>query len=155
METINDIDNQDKERTTVRAIIVKRVSGEIFSTLLMYRKKKGREYYVTLWGGQEDNETDIETLEREITEESGMKVKVIRKLDEWKDDFWGVKENVKVYLTEYESWDIWPVFWPEKDRTNEDNIYRVEEIPLNEIANKEIAPEQIKEMLLDKERITP
>lgn len=154
MDKIENI-SEKPDRVTIRAIIVKKVSGELFSTLLMYRKKKGREYYVTLWGGQEDGETDIDTLEREVTEESGMKVKVIRKLDEWNDDFGGVKEQVKVYLTEYQSGDIWPVFWPEQDRTNEDNIYRVEEIPLNEIKDKEIAPEQVKQMLLDKVRITP
>ncbi len=47
MDKIENI-SEKPDRVTIRAIIVKKVSGELFSTLLMYRKKKGREYYVTL-----------------------------------------------------------------------------------------------------------
>jgi 8-oxo-dGTP diphosphatase len=47
--------------------------------LLMYREKEGHKYYVFPGGHMDKNEKPIETVEREIFEETTIKVKNVRK----------------------------------------------------------------------------
>jgi len=54
---------------TSRAIIIK--DGKI---LLMHRRKHKEEYFVLPGGGVEEGETPIETVNREVYEETGLKM---------------------------------------------------------------------------------
>lgn len=58
-----------RSEITSRAIITK--GDEI---LLIHRRKNGEEYFVLPGGGIEDTETPEEAMEREVYEETGLKV---------------------------------------------------------------------------------
>lgn len=89
------------ERTRVAGIIF--IDGKI---ALMHRKDVLKrpempEYYTIPGGGLEEGETEEEGVIREIKEEFGIKVKVIKKLYEIESKKFGQKEIF--FLCEYES----------------------------------------------------
>ena len=62
--------NSDNIKRTVRAIIVKNEK-----VLLIKREKENNIYYSTPGGSQEENETEKETLTRELQEEIAFHIK--------------------------------------------------------------------------------
>lgn len=64
--------------TTIRAIIR---NGD--NVLLVLKNKKGRQYYSTPGGHMKEGETEMETLRRELMEETGYEVTAARHLFEF------------------------------------------------------------------------
>lgn len=81
------------KRDRVASIVVE--NGNI---LLMYRINNKKEYYTFPGGGIESGETHIEALEREIMEETSIKIKVVKLLYEVD---WDHQSKQFFYLCEY------------------------------------------------------
>ena len=111
---------------------------------LLYRFKKGSEYYAVPGGSVEPGETIEQTAAREIKEETGLDVTLQRLLAEFKNQ--GRMEHYFVAdLFEGE-----PVFGgPELLKQSDQNVYRLEWIPLAEIGHIPLLPEAIQRAIID------
>jgi [ribosomal protein S5]-alanine N-acetyltransferase len=66
--------------------------------MIQHREHAGREYWVIPGGGSEPNESEAQTVEREMQEETGLRVRAERLLiDHWINAF-GIRERHKIYL---------------------------------------------------------
>ena len=138
------------ERTRVAAIL-KMENGYAF----MHRKdvikrKDYQEYYTFPGGGLEENETPQEGVIREIEEEFGIKVKVIKKLYEIKSEKFNQLEIF--YLCEYISETFGTGTGPEfsNDPKHIDSgKYLPEIIPQDKIKDILLLPQNVAKMFLE------
>ena len=138
------------ERTRVAAIL-KMENGYAF----MHRKdvikrKDYQEYYTFPGGGLEENETPQEGVIREIEEEFGIKVKVIKKLYEIKSEKFNQLEIF--YLCEYISGTFGTGTGPEfsNDPKHIDSVkYLPEIIPQDKIKDILLFPQNVAKMFLE------
>lgn len=126
-----------------------RVAGILIqnnSIALMHRIKNGREYYVIPGGGVEENETNEEATIREIKEEVGIDVKVIKKMYEYKDE----KSSQLFYLVEQTGGVFGTGEGPEFITPNPDKgYYHMEMISFEDISKINLVPEEIKIKLIE------
>jgi len=104
----------------VRGIIIDK--GKI---LLIHRIKNGEEFYSIPGGGIEADETDKETLIREIREETNLDVEIFSELfhHEWYDEVRDETKNFIFFLIEkYRGSDI-KIGGPELERHCDENQY--------------------------------
>lgn len=121
---------------------------------LMHRKNvKNRdleEYYVFPGGGREGNETFEEGTKREIKEEFGIEVKIVKKLYELESKKFEQREIF--YLCEYVSGEFGTGDGPEFSNNLkylESGNYIPEIIPKEEIQNIPLMPPEVKQKLLE------
>ena len=131
--------------TSVRGII--EIEGKI---VLIHRIKKKdnmyREYYVIPGGKMEKNETEEETLLREIREELGIVVNPIKKILRYKSDYDDSVQNF--YECEYISGKIGTGNGPEmREKRDEKELFEVVEIEREKIESINLVPEEIKEIV--------
>lgn len=116
------------------------------SIALMHRIKNGREYYVIPGGGVEENETTEEATIREIKEEVGIDVKVIKKMYEYKDE----KSSQLFYLVEQTGGVFGTGEGPEFITPNPNKgYYHMEMISFEDISKINLVPEEIKIKLIE------
>jgi len=138
------------ERTRVAAIL-KMENGYAF----MHRKdvikrKDYQEYYTFPGGGLEENETPQEGVIREIEEEFGIKVKVIKKLYEIKSEKFNQLEIF--YLCEYISGTFGTGTGPEfsnDPKYIDSGKYLPEIIPQDKIKDILLLPQNVAKMFLE------
>lgn len=138
------------ERTRVAAIL-KMENGYAF----MHRKdvikrKDYQEYYTFPGGGLEENETPQEGVIREIEEEFGIKVKVIKKLYEIKSEKFNQLEIF--YLCEYISGTFGTGTGPEfsnDPKYIDSGKYLPEIIPQEKIKDILLLPQNVAKMFLE------
>ena len=126
--------------TKNRAVLVFINEGKI---LLLYRFKGGEEYYVFPGGGVEDNETIEQAALREAEEETGLKVTLKKKLWEYTNG----ERTEHFYLIDTFSGDL-KISGPEETRQSEDNVYRLEWVPLDKVGDLKLLPEVMKNRVL-------
>lgn len=116
------------------------------SIALMHRIKNGKEYYVIPGGGVEENETTEEATIREIKEEVGIDVKVIKKMYEYKDE----KSSQLFYLVEQTGGVFGTGEGPEFITPNSNKgYYHMEMISFEDISKINLVPEEIKIKLIE------
>lgn len=114
------------------------------SILLMHRKKNGMEFYVIPGGHRQEGEEPIETLERELLEESSIKVKNIKLAFEVRDY---LSDNCDYYyLCEYESGTL-QLGGEEMHKNNPENFYELMWVELKDIAGLNVLPKAVKEWI--------
>lgn len=135
--------------SSVRGII-KKEDGIILIHRIK-RKKDGtyREYYVVPGGKIEKNETEEETVIREVKEEVGIIIKPFKKMFEYNSDY--DNSIQKFYLCEYIKGEIGTGNGPELNNKLEDEVFEIVIIKKNEIANINLVPEEIKDIILREE----
>ena len=127
---------ENKDRASV--IIID--NGKI---LLLYRFKNGKEYYVFPGGGVEDGESTIRAAVREAKEETGLDVAISKKM--WEYEGRGRLEHF--YLVERFSGEL-KIGGLEENRQSKDNVYRLEWVNLDKVADINLLPEDMKAQLL-------
>lgn len=113
--------------------------------LVMFRRKKGKEYFAFPGGGVEEGETEEEALIREIKEETSIDAKIGQKLY----GFDGKLGREYFFLCSYVSGE--PQLAkdsPEFLRLSEENYYQPQWIDLAEVSKITLYPLVIKEQLL-------
>lgn len=107
-----------------------------------------RDYYVVPGGKQEEGETNLDTLNREIEEELGIKVEVKEKLIEYND----IKYNDSIqifYICTHKDGIIGTGNGPEMTNKNEyKGIFQPIIVKYEDIKNINLVPEDIKEILV-------
>jgi len=108
--------------------------------LLMHRIKGDREYYVLPGGGIEEGETPEQTVLREIKEETNLDIEIIK--------WWEIVEEYnknRVYLFKAISFkgDI-KLGGPELEKMSESNHYALKWVPIANIKNMTVFPEEVK-----------
>ena len=111
--------------------------------LLFYRFKEGRTYYALPGGHVETGEALEETAIREIKEELNLDVTLDRKL--WEYENQGRMEHY--YLAARFSGEI-KLGFPELGKLSPQNVYRPEWVPLAELADTPLLPEEIKAKII-------
>lgn len=135
-----------------------RVAGIIFmddGIALMHRKdvkkrKDFQEYYTFPGGGLEKGETPEEGTIREIEEEFGIKVEIVKKLYEMKSEKFNQKEIF--YLCKYVSGEFGTGTGPEflnDPKYIDSGKYIPEIVKLKDIENILLLPNEIKERLIE------
>lgn len=114
------------------------------SVLFMYRKKNEKEFYILPGGHLQEGEESIVTLEREIMEETSIKVKNIKPAFEFRDY---IKDNFDFYyLCEFESGEI-KLGGEELLKNSPENVYDLMWVKFNDIAELNILPKAAKEWI--------
>ena len=137
------------ERTRVAGIIF--INGKI---ALMHRKDVLKrpempEYYTIPGGGLEEGETEEEGTKREIKEEFGIEVKIVKKLYEMKSTKFNQKEIF--YLCEYVSGKFGTGQGPEfsnDPKYKDSGKYIPELVEKENIKNINLLPPEIKEKII-------
>lgn len=137
------------ERTRVAGIIF--INGKI---ALMHRKDVLKrpempEYYTIPGGGLEEGETEEEGTKREIKEEFGIEVKIVKKLYEMKSTKFNQKELY--YLCEYISGKFGTGQGPEfsnDPKYKDSGKYIPELVEKENIKNINLLPPEIKEKII-------
>ena len=137
------------ERTRVAGIIF--INGKI---ALMHRKDVLKrpempEYYTIPGGGLEEGETEEEGTKREIKEEFGIEVKIVKKLYEMKSTKFNQKEIF--YLCEYISGKFGTGQGPEfsnDPKYKDSGKYIPELVEKENIKNINLLPPEIKEKII-------
>jgi len=111
--------------------------------LLMYRLKKGVEYYTFLGGGVEEGETIEQAATREAKEETSLDVKNFKKL--WESENQGRIEHYFL-IDKFEG--SLKVAGPEADRQSKDNVYRLEWVSLEDTSGLNLQPKYMKETVM-------
>jgi 8-oxo-dGTP pyrophosphatase MutT (NUDIX family) len=124
------------KRISARAVLCSD-SGHI---CLMYRLKQGVEYWVAPGGQIEDGETPIEALQREVMEEVGSTVELLSASPVF--TFEG-PEHLQYYFSCLELSRTTPQ-GPEHQNFDPDNIYRVQFVPVENLAAIDIKPAEVK-----------
>lgn len=135
-------------KQNVRAIITKKCEDGL-KAILIKRTKPDRIYYVTIWWGVEAYDKNEEaTLLREVSEETNIKIKIIKKLDNRIETEWNQITNTHLYHAEYISWELLFLWWPELNKISQENQYELVELNINAIDDLNIVPDQVKEQLI-------
>lgn len=110
--------------------------------LLLHRRKYGRRYYLVPGGGVEEGETVEEAAVREAREETGLDVTLVRKL-------WAVESHRQT-----EHYFLCGGFngrlrlgGPEAQRQSQDNVYRLEWVPLSALDGIPLFPAYLAEKI--------
>lgn len=106
-----------------------------------------REYYVFPGGGMEDGETLAECIARELMEELGIRVNVVRTVYRFEDD-----TSIEYYLLcEYMSGEIGSGNGPEftEERRKERGLYLPESVPVCKIADLPLRKDVLNSLLRD------
>jgi 8-oxo-dGTP diphosphatase len=111
--------------------------------LLFYRYRDGRTYYALPGGHVEAGEALEETAIREIKEELNLNVTLSCKLWEYKN--WGRMEHY--YLASSFSGEI-KLGFPELGKLSPQNVYRPEWVPLANLADIPLLPQEIKAKII-------
>jgi 8-oxo-dGTP diphosphatase len=101
--------------------------------LMMYRKTQGKEKYVLLGGGVEENETVENAAKREVLEEAGLCIDVDKKLAEIR--YKTCTDHV--FLATRFSGEV-KLGGEEIERISEENIYHPEWIKVDDLKNLKI-----------------
>lgn len=132
---------------SVRGIIKK--DGGI---ILIHRIKPNedgtyREYYVVPGGKMEQGETEEQTVEREVFEELGIKVKPKRKLLEYNSDY---DDSIQIfYICEYIDGILGTGDGPEMhDISYQKQVFEPVIVKQEEISEINLVPEEMKEVLI-------
>lgn len=116
-----------------RAVVIK--NGKV---ALLHRKKNGEEYYVAPGGGVEDGETIEQALERELWEETSLK---LTKKELWFEDTYN-GDRFYYFRCEAEGEKL-ELLGSEKDSDPLTNWYQPEWVNLEEVKNIKIYPEDL------------
>lgn len=109
-----------------------------------------RDYYVVPGGKQEIGENNLNTLNREIEEELGIKVDVKEKLIEYND--MNYNDSIQIfYICKHKSGIIGTGNGPEMKNKNEyKGIFEPLIVKYSDIKNINLVPEYIKELLVER-----
>lgn len=110
----------------------------------MYRFKNGKEYYVFPGGGVEEGESIEDAVVREGKEETGLDVKIVKKL--WEEENNGRMEHF--FVVEIADGEM-KIGGPEEQRQSADNVYRLEWVSLANISGLNLVPNSGKQKLLE------
>ena len=132
-----------EHRISSRAIIFH--DGKL---ILIHRKWKRKEYWVTPGGGVEGNETLEEAVKRETREEIGIEINVGEFVMELTRESADRISEQKFFLCEYVSGDIGSGQDAKMLASDEKDFYEVVRIPIDELSKINIVPPQIKKYIL-------
>ena len=138
------------ERTRVAGIIPMEDGFALMHRKDVIKRKDFQEYYTFPGGGLEAGETLEEGTIREIEEEFGIKVKIVKKLYEINSEKFNQKEIF--YLCEYVSGEFGTGTGPEFDNNPayaDCGKYIPEIIEVNKIKDILLVPQNVKEMFLE------
>lgn len=113
--------------------------------LLMHRLKRGRDYYILPGGSVERGETKKQACIREVFEETGLKVKLKKKLFSLK-----VNGRTGYYFLIKDFEGQLKLGGPERERHSYDNQYILEWILLNQLYAVDLLPDKAKQKLIKK-----
>lgn len=133
-------------KTRVRAVII-----EKNSLLLIHRLKNNQEYWVFPGGGVEQGEDFKTALLREVLEELGVEVIVIKQFANSSLNIEGQEEQQEIfYLCSIVGGNLGTGTGPEYQQgTSYKGTYELQWIPLDEVSNYKIVPESIKTKLIE------
>ena len=117
----------------IRAVAVVLREGKL---LVMHRRRGGREYAVLPGGGIEEGESVQDAVLRELREETGLRGRVGALLPVPVD-----AESPALYLSVQVDGAELELGGPEKERADEQNVYRPAWVPLAEVDGLDLVPE--------------
>lgn len=138
------------ERTRVAGIIPMEDGFAFMHRVGVIKRKDIQEYYTFPGGGLEEGETPEEGCRREIKEEFGIDVKVVKKLYEMKSEKFNQKEIF--YLCEYISGEFGTGEGPEfsnDPKYADSGKYLPEIIRREDIENLLLLPTEVKEKFIE------
>lgn len=138
------------ERTRVAGIVLMQGGIALMHRKDVIKRKDFQEYYTFPGGGLEDNETLEEGTIREIKEEFGIDVKVVKKLYEVKSEKFNQKEVF--FLCKYVSGEFGTGTGPEfsnDPKYIDSGKYLPEIINLEDLENILLLPDNIKELVIN------
>ena len=113
--------------------------------LLIYRENAKGTYYVLPGGKVEEGETPAEAASRELIEEAGIKVDIVKELGEFMDTT--IDHHVYFLSGRLIGEKVTPE-WQEKDKQTADNIYRFEWCKAEKIETINLLPELVKSKII-------
>ena len=133
-------------RKPVRAVAI--IINEKDQVLLIWRRKKDKEYYVFPGGGVEDKETVKEAVLREVDEETTLQIKIERLL--YRHRYIGDSDQF-FYLCSYVSGQptLGEANEKEKMSKSTDDLYKPQWVELNQLKDLLIYPLEIRDWLLE------
>ena len=131
-----------EKRVSVRAVIF---DGDNIITMFRSKKKDDgtrKEYYVIPGGGVEEGESLEEALIREIKEELGIDIEIVKYLREVEEE----KAIQHFYLCKTHAHDL-KITGVENERNNEDNFYEIRKLRIADLDKVDISyRDMIKEL---------
>lgn len=112
------------------------------NVLLLYRCRHGKEYYVVPGGGIESGETPEQAAIRELKEEVSLDIGLNELIGEFETD------SSHEYFFIAKTWSGTPALGgPEAQRQSSENVYRLEWMPVKNLAKIDLRKE-VREILL-------
>jgi len=112
--------------------------------LLLYRSKNGKEFYSFPGGGVEKEEALESAVIREAKEETGYDVIITKQL--WAIENMGRMEHF--FMVRRTGGEL-ALGGPEKERQSENNVYKLEWVPLQDLKNRIVFPEETKQKIAE------
>ena len=127
---------ENEKRVRARAIIIH--EGKLVS---MYRERQGRIFYTFPGGGMEGNESQEECVKREVIEEFGLNVELIKKVYTYEN-----KNSIEhFYTAEWISGEFGSGEGEEFQANRNNGIYEPKLIEISEIPNLPLMPPEVAE----------
>lgn len=136
-------------RTSARAIIFTHDS----KVVLIHRKWRGEEYWVTPGGGVEEGESLHDALKREMREEIGIDVEIGDLILEVAKDVHERHSHQKFFLCTHVSGEIGSGTDKSITHSTPDNFSEVVSVTLEEAENLRIVPEEARTVILDRMKL--
>jgi len=111
--------------------------------LLIHRKKPGKEYYVIPGGGIEKGESPEEAAIREIKEETNLDIELGPLLWNYDENVYGEARKGYYFLAKKVNGNL-KLGNPELKKQHKNNLYILKWIPISELKNILLYPEEIK-----------